>query len=75
MSNRHSRRTHAHGQHALPSNADVVAAMDKPVADFGPVTLDFAKLVKRGNGPFEEYDRLSKNGTLRPDDSQRRAVL
>ena len=74
LSSQSLRRAHQPGQLALRYFADRVAALAEPAADFGPVTLDFAKLVKPGKRPLDAYDRLSKNGTLRHDAAQRRAL-
>jgi len=40
----------------------------------GPVTLNFSKLVKKGEGPLAAYERLSKDGTLRWDAAQHSAL-
>lgn len=40
----------------------------------GPVTLNFSKLVKPGEGPLAAYERLSKDGTLRWDAAQHSAL-
>ena len=49
-------------------------AEDATDEDIGPVTLIFSELVDAGDSPLVAYERLSKQGVLRWDEAQHRAL-
>ena len=49
-------------------------AEDAADEDIGPVTLNFSELVAPGDSPLGAYERLSKQGVLRWDEAQHRAL-
>ena len=49
-------------------------AEDATDDDIGPVTLIFSELVDAGDSPLVAYERLSKQGVLRWDEAQHRAL-